>query len=67
MRTQEYVIKIVDSNLYYKGSNFSNEDITREHFGEIEEVFTYDSYEEAESVIKDIDIYEPLTIIKIYR
>jgi GH25 family lysozyme M1 (1,4-beta-N-acetylmuramidase) len=67
MRRVEFVIAIVDSDLYYNGSNPGNQDITLEHFSEINVAFTFDSYEEAELSIMNIDIYEPLSIVKIYN
>jgi len=52
---------------YYNGYNKSNESITEEHFTEIDEAYTFETLEEAESKIDDIYMYGKVTIVKIYN
>ena len=67
----EYIICLFEGNSisFYNGKNYSEEDITNEHFSCIEEVFTFDTKEEAliyiEKALKNC--YGVLSIQEIYK
>ena len=63
----EYIIQMLDSIIYYDGTNMVSENITDKHFGPSRTAMTYDTKEEA---LLDInlmsEVYERLLIIETY-
>jgi hypothetical protein len=62
-----YAIALVGyEDMFYDGSNLTTEEIGYHHFSGVYNIFGFDTIKECELVIKNMDIRNPVTIVKVW-